>query len=363
MSIILKNCKLYFQFQLDGHTYYGSTGLADTPRNRVIAEQREADEKLRIREGREPLAKIAARHFIDAAGEFREHVISAYDKPNSSKRILTSLSSLILYFDRRMVMQIDEARIEDYMHFRRTESQVAEVTLRHDLHALSLFFQWAIRRKYASRNVVASVALPSDADAVREHVLTIAEEKAYFSAVAANTNLYDLGRLILLQGFRPDEAMCLEKKAFDEKRRTIRVLHGKSKAARRTLDLTEEAYGILLRRGEGSSPWVFPSYKRPGHHITKLTGPHFRACQKLRLSFCLYDLRHTFATRMAQAGIDLPTLGRTLGHANLRTLMRYVHIEADHAKAAMQRYEAAMKAAEAEWNRSRTGSLEGIWKN
>jgi hypothetical protein len=65
---------------------------------------------------------------------------------------------------------------------------------------------------------------------------------------------------------------------------------------------------------------------------------------------------------MAQAGIDLPTLGRTLGHANLRTLMRYVHIDNEHAKAAMERFEASLLAAEAEWRQKTGQSLEGLWK-
>ena len=40
------------------------------------------------------------------------------------------------------------------------------------------------------------------------------------------------------------------------------------------------------------------------------------------------DLRHTAATRWATDGMPLPVLAATLGHANLRSVMKYVHITA-----------------------------------
>jgi integrase len=53
----------------------------------------------------------------------------------------------------------------------------------------------------------------------------------------------------------------------------------------------------------------------------------------------LYDLRHTFATRMVEAGCSLPALAAILGHAGLRMVMRYVHPQQEHKDAAMVRYE------------------------
>lgn len=38
-----------------------------------------------------------------------------------------------------------------------------------------------------------------------------------------------------------------------------------------------------------------------------------------------HDLRHTAATRMVDAGIQLPVLKQILNHANIQTTMRYAH--------------------------------------
>lgn len=62
--------------------------------------------------------------------------------------------------------------------------------------------------------------------------------------------------------------------------------------------------------------------------------------------FVLYDLRHTFATRMAQAGIDLATLAAILGHNSLRIVQKYVHPTAEHKREAMQRYDLTLRLAE-----------------
>jgi len=60
------------------------------------------------------------------------------------------------------------------------------------------------------------------------------------------------------------------------------------------------------------------------------------------LSFVIYDLRHTFATRFYQTTKDVVALKEVLGHSSLRTVMKYVHVSAEHINAAMDKYEATM---------------------
>ena len=62
------------------------------------------------------------------------------------------------------------------------------------------------------------------------------------------------------------------------------------------------------------------------------------------LNFVLYDLRHTFATMPAEAGMPLGTLAAILGHNSLRSVQKYVHPTAQHKREAMKRFEAKMRA-------------------
>ena len=54
----------------------------------------------------------------------------------------------------------------------------------------------------------------------------------------------------------------------------------------------------------------------------------------------LYDLRHTWATRGAMAGIDLVTLAAMLGHSRIQMVLRYAHPTEEHQYAAMKKLEA-----------------------
>jgi integrase len=139
---------------------------------------------------------------------------------------------------------------------------------------------------------------------------------------------------------RPDEVMSLEQADVDIAKRSILIRSGKTRSARRTLRMHSESVSILARRIDGGK-WVFPG-KRHETHVSRLNGSHHKILKETGVGFVLYDLRHSFATRMAETGCDLSTLAAILGHSSVRMVQRYVHITQSHQDEAMRRYELFM---------------------
>jgi integrase len=345
----------HYRFIWKGLEYTGNTGLAAVVRLRKEALEFAVAQLDRLR-ARENKARLVP--FDTAAGEFISwcETTEYRSKHATAARLKTSCASLVEFFGPLPVQQLDAAAIERYKTHRLEEHRVRDITLRHDLHALSVFFRkYAIKQGWADTNPVLRVTIPSDREAVREHVITAAEEKQYFEIVDAMyaarvkthkkdlPNLGDIARLMLEQGCRPEELYSARASSFDPAAKTLRIESGKTRAARRTLNLTEVSLEILKRRGTLGSEWLFPTDRAGRGHLAKLTGIHNRACNTVKppLAFVLYDFRHTFATRMIEAGNPVAIVAAIMGHSGLRTIHRYVHPTSEAQKEAMERFEAA----------------------
>lgn len=266
--------------------------------------------------------------------------------PNTVKRITSSLSALTALLPSRLAAALTAADLEKFKSTR-LASGIAEVSLRHDLHAISKFAKWAVRHGHAQSNPVEGVSIPSDRDAVRVKVLTQEEETIYFNELcryiseghcapvgASNPDreplrdqcrlqdLHDLGRLMLCTGARPSELLGLSSEDVEYGKLCIRA--GKSRAARRTLALNQEAAQIVARRLQGERDALFP-----GVTLVSLDKMHKAVCEAAGLDFVLYSLRHSFASRLAESGCPPTVLASILGHSNLACILKYCHTGQD----------------------------------
>ena len=92
----------------------------------------------------------------------------------------------------------------------------------------------------------------------------------------------------------------------------------------------------MFARTKGKGP-IFAA-KRGG---ARLLGPRHwfeDAVENAKLvGFTWHDLRHTFASRLVMAGVDLRTVAELLGHKKIQMTMRYAHLAPQHKLAAVEK--------------------------
>jgi integrase len=96
----------------------------------------------------------------------------------------------------------------------------------------------------------------------------------------------------------------------------------------RTIRLCQRAVAVLSALGPKDSGPVF-TYK--GESITKIRSAFATARDKANVpDVHIHDLRHTFASRLVQAGVPLYDVMTALGHKSLDMVQRYAHLAPDY---------------------------------
>jgi len=82
------------------------------------------------------------------------------------------------------------------------------------------------------------------------------------------------------------------------------------------------------------NPWVFckKNGQRYGNVRKAFEGVRKRAGI---VNFRFHDLRHTFASHLVMAGVDLRTVQELLGHKSFEMTLRYAHLSPEHKKAVL----------------------------
>jgi integrase len=140
-------------------------------------------------------------------------------------------------------------------------------------------------------------------------------------------------RLLILTGARVSEILTLEWGHVDFERACLRLPESKSGA--KVVHLSPPARELLasLPRIEGN-PYVLPGLKERAH-LVNLEAPWRRIRARASLEDVrLHDLRHSFASVGAGAGLSLPVIGALLGHSQPGTTARYAHLATDPLKQA-----------------------------
>jgi site-specific recombinase XerD len=261
-------------------------------------------------------------------GELRDRMVRDMDVRHFSGRTveayLAGVKGLAKYY-MRAPDQLSDAAVQRYLLHLREERQLSSSTCNQIRCALKCFYEVTVRRPQAALTV------PPLRQAQKLPEILSREEVERI--VAATRTLRE--RVLLLAtyggGLRVSEVVALRPADLDVERAVIRVEQGKGKKDRYTVlaeRLVREVgqYYIVYGRPEH---WVFPQRADATRHMDAASAQKIYTTAKRRAGVekvgGIHAMRHAFATHSLEAGVDLPTLGRMLGHTSVTTTMRYLH--------------------------------------
>jgi integrase len=345
MAVYRRGKTWWYVFEFEGRKIQESSGFL----NKTAALRVEAKRRTDLVERRVGFTKSKPiPKFDDFSKQFLEWS-KLQHRPKTHELHELNCKTLKRFFRGRYLDEITSEMVEDFKSARKQERirwakdrSVAGATVNRALTTLKLLYHQAQRSGYAVKNPVEGVAMFREPlDSMR--VISFEEQASYL--IETSQPLRDISKIILDTGMRPEEVFRMRIENLDFKQKSIFNPNGKTKAARRTIPMTDDALSLLkLRVKEAEklgTPYVFPSPHNVQRPIGSVKKAHSAAVTRAKITrrFRLYDLRHTFATRAVASGTDLPTLSSLLGHASILMTMRYVHPAAEQKRVAMEKFE------------------------
>jgi site-specific recombinase XerD len=204
---------------------------------------------------------------------------------------------------RRPPDQLSDQQVRAYLFYLASERKLSANTLNQAVNAFRFFYERVLHR---------------DVEALFLRSCLHPKHRAFLMTVYG-------------AGLRLNEACHLKAEHLDSARHQIRVVQGKGRKDRYTLfspRLQEElrAYWRVFR----PRLWLFPASRDPQEPMIDATAQrvfyHAVARAGLPRKGGIHSLRHSFATHLLEAGVEITVVQRLLGHSHISTTMTYLHV-------------------------------------
>lgn len=346
MSIFLRGKSWYYEFKVKNIRYVKALG----PVTKTQAKREEAQAKAKAWAGTlEVRTPTPSPKFATFAAEYLAHC-AQHLRPGTVRRYRGVCATLSTFFGTQRLDAILPLTIERYKR-QRLEQQIAPGSITTELAVLSACYTLAIQWGRAHTNPVQGVRRYRNTS--RPAQLLSAEDEATLLAQCTPA-LRALVLLALHTGLREGELIGLQWRQVGLRHRLLSIEAGRAKNHKaRTIPLDHAALTLLegLYANQARDTLVLLNqHARPWRAPVKALRAAMLACGLMPCRF--HDLRHTFASRLIQAGADLRAVQELLGHSSLAMTSRYAHLAPDQTRRAVHLLDAVPTIVPTQKNRS-----------
>ncbi|MGH9574553.1 MAG: tyrosine-type recombinase/integrase, partial [Candidatus Acidiferrales bacterium] len=247
--------------------------------------------------------------------------------------------TLVPFFGELPLDKINPFEVERYKQ-KRLKDGVKKSSINREIGLLKSMLKTAVEWELTDKNAAKDAKLFKLDDPLPDRVLSHEEETKLLAACDESELRYrapHLKSIILIAlytGLRRGEILRLKWADIDFNDNVLIVRKSKTTSGKgRRVGLNSLLRQRLrLSVGQAHGEWVFPSPRRfqkpeePERHIGDVKNAFRRA---VRLSgiepITFHQLRHTFCSRLADAGIPMPVIQDLAGHASIIMTRRYTH--------------------------------------
>ncbi len=353
MGLYRRGKTYWFRITHRGKRIQQSTGS----NNRKLAEKIYHKIHTDIVEGRYFQRQEAESHTYD---DLQDRYMKEHSKVNkvesSHKRDRASFGHLSGFFSGLSLAEVRPARISEYKALRTSEG-AKTATLARELEVLRHSLNLAVREwEWLDKSPFEKVKIEKPNNAI-ETWLTDDQERDLLSK--SSKWLGEIVTFALHTGMRQGEILGLKWSQVDLKRSTVVLLVTKNKD-KRTIPLNQTVLKLLKDKSRivSISGYVFVSESGTRIDASNLRRAFNSAEQRAGIEdFRFHDLRHTFATRLVQAGVDLYVVKQLLGHKSITMTMRYAHHYPESLRAGVEVLDKNYNSATLAKNRGPTASV------
>jgi integrase len=264
--------------------------------------------------------------------KFADEFLELYSKQNkrSWQRDEQSLRNLKLSLKTKTLQDIGPEDVERYKAKRKTE--VSGATVNRELACLKTLFNKAVEWGRIETNPILKVRKFRESPP-KERILTQGEAARLLGE--ASPQVKPVLVLALNTAMRRTEILSLRWKDVDLHKGFIFI--GDSKSGRsRTVPINSQVFETLKSLSQESEFVFFNSETKT--HVKDIKTGFKAACRRAGIkNLRLHDLRHTAASWMVEAGVDLVTVSRILGHSTIQMTMRYAHPTPENMRRAVEK--------------------------